>query len=80
MGSALASSATRADTDDMKWVARCLKDNADCGAAVEVVTNYCACMNNKMSGDETQSISAWGKKTMSPSKKFAIKKPLEIII
>ncbi len=50
-----------ADSDDVKWVAQCLKDNKDEGAKVEVVTKYCTCMNNKMSSDETRSITVWEK-------------------
>jgi hypothetical protein len=50
-----------ADADDMKWVAKCLRDNADAKVGVEIVTKYCTCMNNKMSSDETLSISAWEK-------------------
>ncbi len=60
-GSVFASSAAMADADDMKWVAKCLKDNADAKVSVEVVTKYCTCMNNKMSSDETQSITQWEK-------------------
>ena len=50
-----------ASADDMKWVARCLTDNKDEKASVEVITKYCTCMNNKMSDDETQSITQWEK-------------------
>jgi hypothetical protein len=50
-----------ADADDMKWVARCLSDNADAKVDVSIVTKYCTCMNNKMSSNETQSISTWEK-------------------
>ena len=51
----------RADADDTKWVAQCVKDNQDEKAAVEVITKYCTCMNGKMSSNETQSISTWEK-------------------
>jgi hypothetical protein len=57
-----------ADANDMKWVARCLKDNAKSGAAVEVVTKYSTCMNNKISSDETQSISVWEKTHVAEQK------------
>jgi len=57
LGSALA----YADADDAKWVAQCVSDNKDEKAAVEVITKYCACMNNKMSSNETQSITQWEK-------------------
>jgi hypothetical protein len=51
----------RADSDDVKWIAQCLKDNQDAKVDVSVIQKYCACMNNKMSSDETQSITQWEK-------------------
>lgn len=50
-----------ADADDMKWITQCLKDNADAKVSPDVVTKYCTCMNNKMSSNETQSITQWEK-------------------
>lgn len=50
-----------AGSDDAKWVAKCISDNADAKVPVEVVTKYCTCMNNKMDNNETLSISAWEK-------------------
>jgi hypothetical protein len=47
-------------TDDVKWINRCLKDNKG-DAAESVVLKYCTCMNNKMSDNETQSITQWEK-------------------
>ncbi|HIJ63231.1 MAG TPA: hypothetical protein HPQ04_11115 [Rhodospirillaceae bacterium] len=58
---ALATSPAYADADDMKWVAKCMKDNADAKTTPEVVSKYCNCMNNKMDNNETQSISTWEK-------------------
>jgi hypothetical protein len=55
-GSLLGSAAALAGPDDAKWVAQCVSDNKDEKAAVEVITKYCTCMNNKMSDNETQSI------------------------
>jgi hypothetical protein len=55
------SAAAYADADDTKWVAQCLQDNKDEKATVEVITKYCTCMNNKMSSNETQSITQWEK-------------------
>ena len=49
------------NADDIKWIAQCLSDNQKEGASAEVVQKYCTCMNNKMSEDETLSISAWEK-------------------
>ena len=60
-GSLFASAAAYADADDAKWVARCVADNQNEKASVEVITKYCTCMNNKMSSNETQSISTWEK-------------------
>lgn len=57
----LASSAAfAATTDDVKWINACVKDNK--GAAADaVILKYCTCMNNKMSDNETQSITQWEK-------------------
>ena len=59
--SVLGSAVAYADADDAKWVAKCVSDNKDEKASVEVITKYCTCMNNKMSSNETQSISQWEK-------------------
>jgi hypothetical protein len=47
-------------TDDVKWINQCVKDNKG-DAADEVVLKYCTRMNNKMSDNETQSITQWEK-------------------
>jgi Ni/Co efflux regulator RcnB len=47
--------------DDKKWVAQCMKDNKDEGAKESVVKAYCVCMNDKMSDNETRSITEWEK-------------------
>ena len=52
--------ALAATTDDVKWINQCLKDNKG-EAAEPIVLKYCTCMNNKMSDNETQSITAWEK-------------------
>ena len=49
-----------ATTDDVKWINQCVADNKG-GAAAAVVLKYCTCMNNKMSDNETQSITQWEK-------------------
>lgn len=59
--SMLVSAAAFAGPDDAKWVAQCVSDNKDEKASVEVITKYCTCMNNKMSDNETQSITQWEK-------------------
>lgn len=59
--SAVASTVAFADADDAKWVAQCVQDNKNEKATIEVITKYCTCMNNKMSSNETQSITQWEK-------------------
>ena len=49
-----------ATTDDVKWINQCVKDNKG-DAADDVVLKYCTCMNNKMSDNETRSITEWEK-------------------
>jgi hypothetical protein len=55
-----AASAVAATTDDVKWINQCVTDNKG-GAAEDVVLKYCTCMNNKMSDNESQSITQWEK-------------------
>ena len=55
-----ANAAVAATTDDVKWINQCVKDNKG-DAAPNVVLKYCTCMNNKMSDNETQSITQWEK-------------------
>jgi hypothetical protein len=57
----LGGGAAVAGPDDAKWVAQCVQDNKDEKATVEVISKYCTCMNNKMSENETQSITQWEK-------------------
>lgn len=59
--SGLASKATAASSDDIKWVAKCMSDNSDQGQSAEVVRKYCECMVSKMEEDETQSVTQWEK-------------------
>jgi hypothetical protein len=56
-----AAAPARADSDDVKWVGQCVSDNKDEGQAVQVIMSYCTCMNNKMSSNETRSITQWEK-------------------
>ena len=53
-------SAGAVTTDDVKWINQCVKDNKG-DAPDQVVLKYCTCMNNKMSDNETQSITQWEK-------------------
>jgi len=57
----VSSAAFAVTTDDVKWIAQCVKDNSDEGAKRSVVLKYCTCMNNKMSDDDTLSITEWEK-------------------
>ena len=59
--SAVVGNVARADADDAKWIAQCVKDNADAKVAPEVVTAYCSCMTSKMDNNETQSVDKWEK-------------------
>lgn len=53
-------SARAATTDDVKWINQCVSDNKG-DASGAVVLKYCTCMDNKMSDNETQSITQWEK-------------------
>ena len=60
-GTCLSSTAAlAATTDDVKWINQCVRDNKG-GASDAVILKYCTCMNNKMSDNETQSITQWEK-------------------
>ncbi|WP_293801608.1 hypothetical protein [uncultured Bosea sp.] len=62
VGSVCVGGAVFAQTaDDKKWISQCLSDNQDAKASASVVAAYCGCMNNKMSSDETRSITQWEK-------------------
>ncbi|MGA2401409.1 MAG: hypothetical protein ABSG91_06855 [Syntrophobacteraceae bacterium] len=50
-----------ADVYDDAWIAQCVKDNQDQGQTSETVRIYCTCMNEKMSNQETRSITTWEK-------------------
>lgn len=52
--------ALAATTDDVKWINQCVADNKG-DAPANVVLKYCTCMNNKMSDNETRSITQWEK-------------------
>ena len=56
--------ALAATSDDAKWVAKCVSDNAAAkNVTVEIISAYCTCMNNEMDDNETLSVSAWEKTT-----------------
>ncbi|MGC1466872.1 MAG: hypothetical protein WA792_14190 [Pseudolabrys sp.] len=56
----VANAAIAATTDDVKWINQCVNDNKG-DAADSVILKYCTCMNNKMSNNETRSITQWEK-------------------
>ena len=63
VGSVMTSNAAFAqamNADDLKWVNQCIADNKG-GASDAVVRKYCICMNEKMSNNETRSITEWEK-------------------
>jgi hypothetical protein len=62
VGSVMASSAALAQmsADDVKWINQCIADNKG-GAKEEVIRKYCMCMNEKMSDNESKSITEWEK-------------------
>jgi hypothetical protein len=64
VGSVMASNtafAQRMTADDLKWINQCISDNRGERASQEVIRKYCICMNEKMSDNETRSISEWEK-------------------
>jgi hypothetical protein len=56
---ALTTAAQAQTADDQRWVAQCLRDNADAKVVQTVVKTYCECMNEKMDDNETRSITVW---------------------
>ena len=63
VGSAIAGNSAFAqamNADDVKWINQCIADNKG-GASDAVVRKYCICMNEKMSSNETRSITEWEK-------------------
>jgi hypothetical protein len=54
-------SAQRQSADDTKWITECVSDNKNEGQTAPVVLAYCTFMNNKMSNNETRSITQWEK-------------------
>jgi hypothetical protein len=65
IGASLLSSAAMAQSmnaDDMKWINACISDNrGEPGGTPAIVRAYCICMNEKMSNNETRSITQWEK-------------------
>ncbi len=61
LGSLMASSIAYADANELRWIAKCLQDNATANVATGVVIKYCTCMTDKMDKQETQSVTQWEK-------------------
>ena len=54
--------AQQMNADDVKWINQCIQDNkGEPGGTPQVVRAYCICMNEKMSNNETRSITKWEK-------------------
>jgi len=50
------------NADAVKWINQCINDNkGEPGATPEIIRKYCMCMNDKMSNNDTQSITQWEK-------------------
>ncbi len=55
-------SAQKMNADDLKWVNECIEDSkGEPGATPAIARAYCICMNEKMSDNETRSITEWEK-------------------
>jgi len=59
--SLVASSTAYADANELKWIARCLQDNANAKVETNVVVKYCTCMTDKMERSEMQTVTQWEK-------------------
>jgi hypothetical protein len=57
----LASSALAQSADDKKWINQCISDNSDAKVSKAIVTSYCTCMTEKMSTNETRTVTQWEK-------------------
>ena len=62
LGALMVSSTAFADANDLRWIAKCLQDNADAEVTTEVVIKYCTCMTAKMDKGEMLSVTQWEKK------------------
>ena len=71
--SSTAAFAQQMNSDDVKWVNQCLKDNeGEAGGTPQIIRAYCVCMNEKMDSNETRSITQWEKS--NPQAKAACEK------
>jgi hypothetical protein len=60
-------------SDDIKWIAQCIKDNEDEGQPTDVVQKYCECVREKMDENETKSVTQWEKNHKKEQKECADK-------
>ena len=55
----VAGASSSSSADDRRWINQCMADNRGARVSTSVVRSYCTCMNNRMSNNETRSISQW---------------------
>lgn len=64
--------------DNISWITRCMSDNkSEQGVSVDIAFK---CMNNKMSENETNSISTWEKATPNETKACDTEGRMEIAV
>ncbi|WP_439597016.1 hypothetical protein [Falsiroseomonas sp.] len=56
---ACSATASSSSADDRRWINQCLRDNREARVSQSVVRAYCSCMNDRMSNNETRSITQW---------------------
>ena len=50
-----------AQSDDVKWINKCIADSAGIPGTMQQKTMYCSCMVAKMDEKETRSVTQWEK-------------------
>jgi len=55
----VAGAASSSSADDRRWINQCMADNRGARVSTSIVRAYCSCMNDRMSNNETRSISQW---------------------
>jgi hypothetical protein len=48
-----------AQTDDVRWINKCISDSAGISGTMQQKTMYCSCMVAKMDDKETRSVTQW---------------------
>ncbi len=59
LGAGCSATASSSSADDRRWINQCLRDNREARVPQSVVRSYCSCMNDRMSSNETRSITQW---------------------